>query len=214
MKFEHPCATRLAGKLLEGVDLGARLELSRMDCPAKGVHCLNLLQTDRLTAVVYVVQHNAQADASGYLFAPHTNHYAFDAFVLGGHVEHTVFRETPDGPQSYEARTFDPETRAWQRGEGEFTRHVKVGLQARAVTWCATGSSYQVNEGTIHALRAIRGTDAVLFVLRYRATREGSTVYVADGTEVSFSGLYRRPTRDEVDFLVSRARGAIHLGGL
>ena len=62
-----------------------------------------------------------------------------------------------------------------------------------------SGHGYSVDEHEIHTLLPVREDPTVLFLLQYHDSQPRSSVFPLRGEEMSMSGLYQKPTEDDIE---------------
>lgn len=168
------------------------------DYHTKGFDYICLKRTPTLTEKVYFFDGNVSALPE--VVNPHDHRYDFGTICLAGEVENIWYREGQGKPY----QTFDYRT-PLNGGDGfHWSGETLLAEQARMK--CGAGSAYVMSFFELHTIRMVQ-PETVLFLTQWEdKVRPGRSTrtFTQDREPPSLSGLYSKPTADDVIAKLSR----------
>lgn len=175
----------LARQLLGSLELSTSLQHSVLRYHASSVNYLNLLRGSRLTLKLYLLE----TTQGQWLVNPHSHRYHFDQWLLSGEIENQIFKP---GWGPYDHALFDV-YREMQLADIT-TLHLNEWHRYRK------GGTWSMRPEQIHTL--IVHQPSVLLTAQYEDVREHNELYMPVGTKPDLTGLYVKPTLEQMQELV------------
>jgi hypothetical protein len=177
---------------------------SFMDFHVKGFSYLCLKRSEEHTVKIYMF--DGDVSKLPEVVAPHDHRYAFDTHVLAGAVENRWYlRNMPPRPGDRVFQRFDYLT-PLNGGDG-FTWREEERIQLFRGEVYETGQRYFMVPAAIHTI-ALRAPNTLLKLDQWHdqvAVGVPTSTWTLNREPPSLSGLYRKPTPDEVLTMIRRA---------